>query len=131
MKEFFMNRRYVSILVALLFAAATLFVVTQGFAQPSGNPPEQDGDSLSGDGDGEADDGENESRLSPSEVTLSEAEAISIAESETGSSAGKVELERERRRAVYSIEMADGSEVELDADIGKIIEIEAPGSDND
>jgi uncharacterized membrane protein YkoI len=75
--------------------------------------------------------GEDERPASASEARLTEAEAIAIAEAARSSTARYVELEREGGIVVYSIELEDGSEVELNADTGDIVEIELPGQDDD
>ncbi|MCI0710267.1 MAG: PepSY domain-containing protein [Chloroflexi bacterium] len=77
------------------------------------------------------DNGEAETPASASDAVLTEAEAVAIAEAERGSTATYVELERERGVTLYSIELTDNSEVEINANTGEVIEIELPGTDND
>lgn len=79
----------------------------------------------------EDDEGEVESQASASEATLTRDEAIAIAEAETGSTAAFVELENENNTLVYSVELEDGSEIEIDASTGDILEIEGAGADSD
>jgi uncharacterized membrane protein YkoI len=75
--------------------------------------------------------GEAETPVSASDAVLTEAEAVAIAEAERGSTATYVELEREHGVTLYSIELTDNSEVEINANTGEVIEIELPGTDND
>ena len=90
-------------------------------------------DSQPGPDTGEADEvgGESESQALPADVTLTQDEAIAIAEAERGSTAAAVELEGEGGHALYSIELEDGSEVEVDANTGDILQVEGAGSDGD
>ncbi|MBC8172219.1 MAG: PepSY domain-containing protein [Anaerolineae bacterium] len=80
---------------------------------------------------GNDDEGEGETPASSSDAALTEAEAIAIAEAERSSKATFIELEHEAGLVVYSIELEDGSEVEVDASTGAILEIEGSGSDDD
>jgi uncharacterized membrane protein YkoI len=79
----------------------------------------------------EDDGNEFESPGSPADTALTQDDAIAIAESHSGSAAAFVELENEGGILVYSIELEDGSEVEVDANTGDILEVEGPGSDDD
>ena len=123
-------KRNLIILIVMAIAVPALIIVTQGFAQPTdgARAESEDQNGQEDDGDNET---EDESPIPAGEATLTEAEAIAIAVAERGTQSKRVELERERRRLVYSIEMVDGSEVEIDADTGTIIEVEPPGSDQD
>lgn len=75
--------------------------------------------------------GENEGSATAADATLTQDEAIAIAEAERNSTATAIELEREHGKVIYSIELADGSEVEVDANTGDILQIEGAGSDSD
>jgi len=77
------------------------------------------------------DDNETESVAAPSDTTLTQEEAIAIAEAETGSTTAFVELEKEGGFVIYSIELEDGSEVEIDANTGDILEVEGAGANDD
>lgn len=106
----------------LLIGALLILTITAGVlfaAQTTPNTPDDD----------EA--GEVESQASASDATLSQDEAIAIAEAETGSTAAFVELERENGTVLYSVELEDGSEVEIDANTGDILEVEGAGADGD
>lgn len=75
--------------------------------------------------------GEAEDPASASDATLTQDEAIAIAEAETGSTAAFVELENEGGTVLYSVELADGSELEIDANTGDILQVEGAGADDD
>jgi uncharacterized membrane protein YkoI len=76
-------------------------------------------------------DGEEESLASPSQAALTQDEAVAIAEEYAGSTAASVELEHEGGAVVYSVELEDGSEVEVDGNTGDILEVEGAGGDDD
>ncbi len=106
----------------LLVGALIILIVTAGILLAAQTlPPTPD--------DEEA--GEVESQASASDAALSQDEAIAIAEDYTGSTAAYVELERENGTVVYSIELEDGSEVEVDGNTGDILEVEGVGADDD
>jgi uncharacterized membrane protein YkoI len=111
------NRKFLlalgGLIVLGIFAAA--LVAAQG-SQPAPDTEE---------------DGEEESLTSPSEAALSQDEAVAIAEQYTGSTAAFVELENEGGTVVYSVELEDGSEVEVDGNTGDILEVEGAGADDD
>lgn len=43
----------------------------------------------------------------------------------------ETELEREKGGLIYSVEFTDDAEVEVDADTGKVLKVEAPGHDQE
>ncbi len=113
----------------LIIAAVLILVMLAGAALvtaqklPSSVTP--------GQGANISDDSGDETPASPADAQLTEAEAIAIAEAERGSTATFVELEREGGLVIYSIDQADGSEVEVDASSGAIVEVElADGNDD-
>ncbi|MBZ0283123.1 MAG: PepSY domain-containing protein [Anaerolineae bacterium] len=117
------SKRLLSILVITLLALAVggvMFVVAQDATLASNV------EILQNDTD---DIGDN--ATAATEVTLTQDEAIVIAEAARDTTAILVELESEHGVNVYSIELADNSEVEVNANTGEIIEIELPSIDND
>lgn len=113
----------VVVLLAILVVTAVggALVAAQDTTSPAGATIIQSSD----------DEGEKQTSASTSEAVLTEAEAVTIAEAERDSTATFVELEREGGIVVYSIELDDGSEVEVDATTGDILEIESAGSNDD
>ena len=111
------------VLLAILVVTAVggALVAAQDTTSPAGATIIQSSD----------DEGEKQTSASTSEAVLTEAEAVTIAEAERDSTATFVELEREGGIVVYSIELDDGSEVEVDATTGDILEIESAGSNDD
>ncbi len=79
----------------------------------------------------ETNDGEADSPASPSEAALTQDQAVAIAEAYTGSTMAFVELENEGGVLKYSVELEDGSEVEVDANTGGILQVEGAGSAGD
>ena len=114
------------ILLSLLIAA--LLVMGVGAAVLVNAQDSQPGPDT---GETEEEGGETESPASPSDAALTQDEAIAIAEAETGSTAAFVELENEGGSVIYSIELEDGSEVEVDANTGDILQVEGAGTDSD
>ena len=111
------NRKGLLLLVALI----VLTISAAALVAAQGSPPAPDTEEGS----------ETESQVSASDVALTQEEAIAIAEAETGSTAAFVELERENSTALYSIELKDGSEVEVDANTGDILQVEGAGGGGD
>lgn len=111
------NRKTLLLVVALAILTVTTGVLFA--AQTTPNTPDTE------------EEGEVESPASASDAALTEDEAVAIAEAHTGSTAAFVELERENGMVVYSIELEDGSEVEIDASNGDIVEEEGAGADDD
>ena len=109
------------LLAALLLLGISAAALT--FAQDAGSAPDS--------GETEVNEGGSEGAVSASAVKLTEAEAIAIAEAKAHSTYTAVELESEDGVALYSIELKDDSEVEVDANTGVILQVEVPGSDGD
>lgn len=103
-------------LIGLLVLAVggTVLVAAQTELPATEVEADHDGDSV-------------ETPASAVDALLTEAEVMAIAQAERGSTVVASELEREGGVVIYSIELADGSEVEIDANTGAILQTEFPG----
>lgn len=119
------NRKTGLALLLAVLMVLGISAVALAFAQNSGTVPDNGDTEISDDG------AESEGFISPSAVKLTEADAIAIAETKSGSTYTAVELEQEGGVASYSIELKNGSEIEVDANTGSILQVEGAGSSDD
>jgi len=115
------NRWIALALIALLVVAAMGAITYTTFAQGSGD----DGDDASESQDGGA------ALQGQATLTQEEAEAIALAEY-PGAKVRATELEMEGGVLLYSVELDNGAEVELDANTGDILPVESEtGAESD